>query len=80
MNETMEGFVEIKFKDDYSCTLIIAYDEKNDCPIEEDETFPAGSIEEVNILEDYGEYISVQFGDGSCLYGLKKEHFDIVNS
>ena len=72
----MEGFYKIRFNREYSATLVDAV--VNDVPQESDETWHEGDDEEVEVIDDHGEYVNVQFGEGSMLFGLKKEDFTIV--
>jgi hypothetical protein len=33
---------------------------------------------EGDIVDDQGEYVSFQFGDGSMIFGLKKELYEVI--
>jgi hypothetical protein len=70
--------VVIRFKDDYSATLIIGRDKRTGIVQERDEFFIAGEPHEVAVFDDQGEYVNLTFADGSELYGLKKELFDVA--
>lgn len=61
-----------------------------DCELEVEEIDKDGEIHSVNelfykdeifegdLIDNGQDYIDFQFGDGSCLYGLKKELFEII--
>jgi hypothetical protein len=68
----------IRFKKDYSVTLVKAPDRKTGIAQERDEFFHAGQEHEIAVFNDFGEYVNLAFGDGSELYGLKKEDFEVV--
>ena len=70
--------ITIRFKADYSATLIMGRDRKSGVMQEQDETFPAGEHYDVVLFDDQGEYVSLKFKTGGELYGLKKELFDVV--
>ena len=72
--------VVIRFKDDYSATLIMGTDKKTGIVQERDEFFPRGRRYPVVVFDDQGEYVNLTFSDGSELYGLKKELFEVVGS
>ena len=45
---------------------------------ERDEIFQKGRRYPVAIFDDQGEYVNLTFPDGTELYGLKKELFEVV--
>jgi len=55
-----------------------AYDEKWDEADTSNETFKAGVKHEVDITEDHGESVDMQFGDGSMIYNVPKAIFKVV--
>ena len=73
----MKGFKTIQFKKEYSCTVITHMIDE-DTPNEEDELFHKGDKHDVDVIDDHGTYVNVQFGDGSMLYGLQKKDFTVV--
>jgi hypothetical protein len=80
MEADIKGHKKIRFKNDYSATIIMFYDKDKDMDEQDefDEFFHAGKEIEVDIWDDQGEYVNVQFIDGEWLFGLKKEDFEIV--
>jgi hypothetical protein len=75
----MDGFLKIKFNQTYACEIVTGYDKENDEVICEDETFAVGEVHEIDVLDDKENgTIDIQFGDGSCLYGLLKTAFDVI--
>jgi hypothetical protein len=70
--------VVIRFKDDYSATLILGKDEKTGIVQEQDRFYHKGRRYAVAVFDDQGEYVNLTFPDGSELYGLKKEIFEVV--
>ena len=70
----------IRFRDDYSATLILGTDRKTGIVRERDESFRKGKRYPVAVFDDQGEYVNLTFPDGSELYGLKKELFEVVGA
>jgi len=71
--------MKIKFLEDCSMEVVANFDEIRDVIVERsDETFYKGDIVEGDIFNDEGEYVNFQFGNGSCVFGLKKNLFEIV--
>ncbi|MBI3986039.1 MAG: hypothetical protein HY343_03925 [Lentisphaerae bacterium] len=70
--------VVIRFKENYSATLILGRDKKTGIIQERDEFFQGGKDYQVSVFDDQGEYVNLTFPNGSELYGLKKEQFEVV--
>ena len=70
--------VVIKFKDDFSATLLDGVDKETGVRQEHDEFFHGGREYKVSVFNDMGEYVNLTFPNGSELYGLKKEQFEVV--
>jgi hypothetical protein len=68
----------IRFKEDYSATLILGIDKKTGIQQERDQFFHAGQEYEIAVFNDFGDYVNLTFADGSELYGLKKKQFEVV--
>lgn len=70
----------IEFNKDAEIEIVTHYDEANDCPETENQTFRKGDREDVDVLNDERNdgTIDVQFGDGSVCYGLLKSCFEII--
>jgi len=58
--------------------VVESYDEKTDTTNEIDVSFKKGEIAEGDLEDDRGDSINFQFGDGSMLYGLKKNLYDVI--
>jgi len=71
--------ITIQFNKEYSSVVTTGTD-KNGDPIEEDELFHKGDTHNVNVVEDAGDYIHVQFEDGSVLNGLNKNDFNVIGT
>ena len=52
--------------------------DKNEEPVEIDESFTKDEILDGDLESDEGDYINFQFGDGAMLYGLKKSLFKVI--
>ena len=70
--------MKIKFLKDCGMEIVESYDEVNDTAERYDETFHAGDVVEGDIFNDEGSYVNFQFGDGSCVFGLRKEDFEVI--
>ena len=72
--------MKIKFLKDCGFTVVEqVIDNKREDVIEDyDESFSVGEIFEGDIVDDHGNYVSFQFGDGSMIFGLKKELYEVV--
>lgn len=70
--------MKIKFPDACEVEIVESYDEATDTAETSEEQFQAGDIEDVEFLEDHGESVDVQFGDGSVAYNLLKEFFEVI--
>lgn len=72
--------MKIKFKDETLLEIVESYDEENDHTETKDETFEAGEIHDVDLCDDRGDTINIQFGDGSMCYGLPKDAIEFVGN
>lgn len=70
--------MKIRFRNDTELELVTDFDEKTEHAETEKQAWKAGEVEECDLLEDRELEVDVQFGDGSCCYGLTKDLFDIV--
>ena len=69
--------MKIKLLKDCGFTVVEGIDDA-DNPIEVDENFHKDEIIDGKIIDDSDEYVSFQFEDGSMVFGLKKELFEII--
>jgi hypothetical protein len=72
----------ITFKQDVTLETVESYDEETDTEETSIEFFKAGEVHDIDILNEdengeVGEFVSIQFGDGSCCYGISKEFIEI---
>lgn len=70
--------MKFKFKKDTEIECVVNYDEDKDEAEYENELMPKDEIHDVDLLDDHGETIDVQFRDGSCCYGLNKKFIKIL--
>jgi hypothetical protein len=70
--------MKIKFNRKSLIEVVESFDEETETCTTSDETFQAGDIVEGDLLEDFGERINFQFGDGSVVFGLYKKCFEII--
>ena len=67
----------IRFKED--CGFWVeSYDKETEITEGRDETFKASEEVVGKIVIDHGDYVSFQFSNGSMIYGLKRELFEVV--
>lgn len=59
--------------------LSITADAIGDIQIFEKEEREPGYIEQVAILDDNGNFVNMQFSDGSVAYNICKEQYKVVN-
>lgn len=69
--------MKIKIKKECGFEVVESVDE-HDVVQSYDETFKPNEIFEGDIVDDQGEYVSFQFGDGSMIFGLKKELYEVI--
>jgi hypothetical protein len=75
--------MKIKFKQDTELEVVIDID-GDDEPILMNETFKAGEVHDVDVLEereysDDGECeMDIQFGDGCCVFNLPSEFVETI--
>lgn len=70
--------MKARFIQDVEIEVVTHYDEEKDEAVTENETFKKGEETEWDVLDDEGERMDVQFGDGSCCYGLDKGCFEVI--
>ena len=71
--------MKIKWLDEVDLTVVYSFDEKNGIADEGFEIVEKGEINEVDILEDNGDTVDMQFGYGWVAFGVRKDYFDIIN-
>lgn len=67
--------MRIKFLKDCEIELVTRFDEATDQADTENEIFVAGSVHEVDVLDEREGSLDVQFGDGSVAYGVPNSLF-----
>lgn len=73
---------KITFKEDVQLEIVESYDEETDETESSIEGFKAGEVYDVDILNEeengeVGDFVNIQFGDGSCCYGVPKQYLEI---
>ena len=69
----------IKFNKDVELEVTTHYDEETDTALTENERFYNGEIVDGDIFNEFEDRVHIQFGDGSVVYGLEKNCFDLVD-
>jgi len=71
--------MKIKFLISGEYEVVNSYDEATDITDTSEVVFKKDEVVEVDLEDDRGDTINVQFFDGSMLYGLPKANFVVVN-
>jgi len=66
-----------KFIEDCELEVVVSYDEISDSTESEIECFCVGDTADFDIVDDNGDNVDVQFGDGSVSYGVPKRYFKL---
>jgi ubiquinone/menaquinone biosynthesis C-methylase UbiE len=69
----------IRWKNEVHLEVVTNYDENNDVADTEQEVFKPNETMEVDVLEDHGDTVDIQFGDGSVAFNVEKTWFEVVN-
>ena len=72
--------MKIKWLDEIELSVVYNYDEKNEIADEGIEIVQKGEVNEVDILDDEGGKVDIQFGNGSATFGVSKKYFEIIDS
>jgi len=69
----------ITFKTDTELTLVTEFD-KNFDNISGEETvlFEADELVDGDIIEEEGDYVTLQFGDGSVAFSVQRDCFNVM--
>lgn len=67
----------IRWKYDIELNVIKSFDEEIETADENPETFKQNTSSAVDIIEDNGESVDMQFGDGSMAYNVPKTIFTV---
>jgi len=73
--------MKIKFKTDIELEVVESYDEANDHAETSNETFKAGEVHEVDLLDSAGDMsvvVDIQFGDGSVAFSVPTDFFEVL--
>lgn len=70
--------MKIEWTNDTEIEIVTDYNESNDHLESENVRFYCGQTSEIDVLDDYGEYVDVQFPNGSVCYSLSKKLFRII--
>jgi hypothetical protein len=71
--------MKIQWLDNVDLTVVYSFDEKHDIADEGFETVEKDEINNVDILEDKGNAVDMQFGNGSVAFNVKKKWFETVD-
>ncbi len=70
----------ITFKEDITLTIVDGFDEETDnITSETTETFKAGEKVDAEIYNDNGDYVDLQYGDGTVSLGVLRSSFDLYD-
>lgn len=72
--------MKIRWLDDIDLAVVYDYDEETGIPDEGSEVATKGVINDVDILEDKGDKVDMQFGNGWVAFNVMKKWFEIVRS
>ncbi len=67
----------IRFLENVELEVVDSYDDENDVAETTDVTFQKNQTALVDVLEVKKDTVDVQFGDGSCCYGLNRSCFKV---
>jgi hypothetical protein len=71
----------IAFKQDTQLEVVISFDEKHDTIAEQaQETFKAGEPVDAEIISENGEFVDLQYGDGTVSIGVQRDSFDVIDA
>jgi len=70
--------MKIQILEDCGFTIVEGFNEVTEIVDEYDEDFKEGEVFEGDIIDDKGTYVNFQFGDGSMVYGLKKNLYKVI--
>ncbi len=70
--------MKIRWSIDIELNVIDYIDEDTNAPVESTDTIKTGEIDEVEIVEDAGDCVDMQFGEGSMALSVMKKWYEVV--
>ncbi|MAH32738.1 MAG: hypothetical protein CMG78_12155 [Marinobacter sp.] len=70
--------MKIRFKETVELDIVANYEEDGDTFDTELEVISVGDEHEVDVIEDKGDAIDIQFGDGSMALNVQKAWFTFI--
>ena len=71
--------MKIKWNDTFEIEIVDQYDEELDnITSSHNEILKKGEVEEIDITKDNGDYVDMQFENGSMAFSIQKSTFIIV--
>lgn len=70
--------MKIKWKEDTSLWVIHDFNEKTENANDGEEVAEKDAIDEVDILEDKGDVVDMQFGNGAVAFNVNKDYFEVI--
>lgn len=67
--------MDIMWLQEVDLTIVTNFDEKNEVADEDTQMVSKGECDDIDILEDKGDTVDIQFGNGSVAFNVKKEWF-----
>jgi hypothetical protein len=71
--------MKIQWLDNIDLSVVYNYEEKSDVADEGFEIVKKGEINEVDVLEDKGNTVDMQFGNGSVAFNVQKKWFETID-
>lgn len=71
--------MNIRWLDEIELSVVYSFDEQNEIADEGTEVIEKDEIDEVDVLEDKGKAVDMQFGNGCVAFGVSKEYFTVVD-
>ena len=70
----------ITFKENAELSVVVEFDEEADNIVEEQtEVFLAGEPVDAEIVDEMGDYVDLQFGDGTVALGVLRSLFEVID-
>ncbi len=70
--------MKIKWLEDTSLWVIHDFDEDTENSNDGEEIAEKDNIEEVDILEDKGKTVDMQFGSGAVAFNVDKSYYEVI--
>ena len=75
---SLNTFVKAKFTRDGEIEVVESFNAQTDTPVSALERFSAGEEVEFDVFGETDLTWDIQFGDGSCVFSVPKDMFEVV--